>query len=611
MTVVAAQREPLVLADGVELIGEYEGSGFKEPPLLARRSDGQVVQLSPLLYDVAAACDGRRDEAAVAEVVAERSGQPVSARNVSFLVEQRLRPAGVVALPDGTTPELPKREALLALRHRRPILSERVVNAVAGAFAWLHRPAIQLLVLAAIAVFDVWLLGIHGIAGGLRSVLYEPELLLGVLAAIIAATILHEFGHASACRYAGARPGVMGIGVYLVWPAFYCDVTDAYRLDRAGRLRTDLGGVYFNGIFMLLAGGAYFATGEEALLLAAFLQNVIALQQLLPLLRFDGYYVLSDLTGVPDILSRIKPIFRSLVRGRRREPQVDELKPWVRVVVTAYLLLLVPALMLLVAWMVVAAPRMLATAFDSLTLQLDELHGDAGAAELGVAAFRVAALVLPLAAIALSLGRSARLAARGVVGWARGSVLRGAVALAAAAFALAFACTAWWPDDDYTPIRPDERGTVGEAVERMPEIASAAADGRIAETESAVKEREPRGARGEPARSPGATPEGESATTPEEGEPLPESFWEPADDAPADEDATTPAPPPPTASPAPTPSTTAEPTPTDTPTPTATPTPTPTATPTPTPAESEAPSTSSVETPDASTTPSPEPTPTP
>ena len=47
---------------------------------------------------------------------------------------------------------------------------------------------------------------------------------------------------------------------------------------------------------------------------------MIVLQQLLPLLRFDGYYVLSDLTGVPDILSRIKPIFRSLVPGPRARP---------------------------------------------------------------------------------------------------------------------------------------------------------------------------------------------------------------------------------------------------------------------------------------------------
>ena len=59
--------------------------------------------------------------------------------------------------------------------------------------------------------------------------------------------------------------------------------------------------------------------------MVAFVQHIVILQQLLPLLRFDGYYVLSDLTGVPDILSRLKPILRSLFRGRRNEPRVEEL----------------------------------------------------------------------------------------------------------------------------------------------------------------------------------------------------------------------------------------------------------------------------------------------
>jgi putative peptide zinc metalloprotease protein len=58
----APAREILALADGVELIGEYEDSGFKEPPLLARRADGQMIQLTWLLYLVAAAADGRRSE---------------------------------------------------------------------------------------------------------------------------------------------------------------------------------------------------------------------------------------------------------------------------------------------------------------------------------------------------------------------------------------------------------------------------------------------------------------------------------------------------------------------------------------------------------------------
>src|ERR671932_2174356 len=105
----AARREGdvLALADGVELIGEYEGSGFKEPPLLARRADGQMIKLRRLLYLVAAAADGLRDAEAVAAVVSQRYGRTVSARSVGYLVESKLRPLGVLAQADGTTPTLP------------------------------------------------------------------------------------------------------------------------------------------------------------------------------------------------------------------------------------------------------------------------------------------------------------------------------------------------------------------------------------------------------------------------------------------------------------------------------------------------------------------------
>jgi hypothetical protein len=44
--------EPPRLADGVELLGEYQDSGYRQPPSLVRRPDGQVIQMSPLLYQV-------------------------------------------------------------------------------------------------------------------------------------------------------------------------------------------------------------------------------------------------------------------------------------------------------------------------------------------------------------------------------------------------------------------------------------------------------------------------------------------------------------------------------------------------------------------------------
>ena len=121
---------------------------------------------------------------------------------------------------------------------------------LAGVFAWLFSPLV--LLLAARRAGRVRRLAASSStasAAGLRSALYKPAALLGLFAAVIVATAWHEIGHATACRYGGARPGVLGAGVYLVWPAFYCDVTDAYRLNRRGRLRTDLGGVYFNALF--------------------------------------------------------------------------------------------------------------------------------------------------------------------------------------------------------------------------------------------------------------------------------------------------------------------------------------------------------------------------
>src|SRR5215216_1762946 len=483
------RAEILRRADGIELVGHFKDSGFRETHKLARRSDGQVVQLSELLYTVAEAADGRRDLVEVAQVVSQRSQRTVTANDVAYLANRKLRPLGVLTLPDGTTPELKKREPVMALRHRRPLLSERTVNAGARLFTWLHVPVVKLVLMLTIGVFDAWLFALHGIAGGMRSAIYNPTLLLAVLASVVVATAFHEFGHASACRYSGGRPGVMGIGLYLVWPAFYCDVTDAYRLNRRGRLRTDLGGVYFNAIFALLAGGVFFATGEEAALLAAVVQHIILLQQLLPLMRFDGYYVLTDLTGVPDILSRIKPIFRSLIRGRKSEPRVAELKPWVRVVVTAYLLILIPALTFLVVWMTLGFPRLVATVYDSFGLQLDRIQAAADPSEIALGFVRIVTLVLPVAGTTLSLSRVGRMVGRGATRWSSGSMPRKVVAAVGAAVLIGAVAYTWWPNGDYEPIRSGERGTIGEAIDAIPH----APGGRAAFTpaRAAVYERVP------------------------------------------------------------------------------------------------------------------------
>ena len=122
----------------------------------------------------------------------------------------------------------------------------------------------------------------------------NPGLLLLVFAVTVLSAGFHEFGHAAAARRGGATPGAMGAGLYLVWPAFFTDVTDSYRLGRGGRLRTDLGGLYFNAIVAVAIMGIWWATGFDALLLVVVTQILQMVRQLLPLVRFDGYHVLAD-----------------------------------------------------------------------------------------------------------------------------------------------------------------------------------------------------------------------------------------------------------------------------------------------------------------------------
>src|SRR5437762_4886916 len=350
------------LAGGIDLIGKYEGSGFKEAPYIARRADGQVIQLAPLLYLIAELSDGVRTNEEIAAAVSEAIQRGVSADNVRQLVEERLRPLGVIVPADGSEPELHKADPLLALRLRAALVPERVVNAITKVFKPLFFPPVVLAVLASLGALDVWLFAYHGVAQSLREVLYSPALLMMMLGLIILSAAFHECGHATACAYGGARPGAMGAGLYIVWPAFYTDVTDAYRLGKGGRLRTDLGGVYFNVIFILATAGAYALTGFEPLLLMIPLQHLEIIHQFLPFIRLDGYYIVSDLTGVPDMFSRIRPTLASLIPGKRTSDRVKELKPWVRVAVTAYVFTVIPLLVFMFGMMVINAPRIFATA---------------------------------------------------------------------------------------------------------------------------------------------------------------------------------------------------------------------------------------------------------
>ena len=366
----------------------------------------------------------RPDPAAAERVRSDRScadrsepGRPEPGRSEPGRSEpdraRTLRPAGRGTPARG--------DHLLMLRLRTALVPARVVWWIAGPLRPLFRAPVVVLALLAFVAVDVAVAarGWDAVLGAGQALTTTPALTLAVLGLVVVAGAFHECGHVTACRYGGATPGAMGVGIYLVWPAFYSTVTDAYRLSRAGRLRTDLGGVYFNAIVLTVLGGLYLATGSEWLLAASVLWHVETAWQFLPSLRMDGYYILADLVGVPDLFNRIRPILRSLVHRRHSDPLVAHLKPWVRRVVTAWVVLVVP---LLLGWLLVfvaLAPQLAPAAWDSLTGLAGQARDAARAGEpAGVLAAVLSGLLLLLPwaggayLVALLVRRTVRAVAR-------------------------------------------------------------------------------------------------------------------------------------------------------------------------------------------------------
>jgi putative peptide zinc metalloprotease protein len=336
-----------------------------------------------------------------------------------------------------------------------------VTRRITAPFQALFRPWV--LIPAVVGFLAVcWFVLIHkGVAPATAQAFDKPELLLLILGLAIASAAFHEIGHAAACRYGGGRPGGMGAGIYIVWPAFYTDVTDAYRLPRPARLRTDLGGIYFNAVIAVITLGVWLATGLHALLLLIAVQMLEIVKNLSPVFRADGYHILSDATGVPDLYAHMGPTLRRLLPWKQREPSA--LKGWARVLVTAWVLVIVPILLAMAFSAILLFPKLAASAWASasqLASGIPDQLGDGDVLALLASLARLFALALPVAGVALLAQRLLVSIGRKAWGWSAGRRPRQALVLAATAGLVALLTWAWWPSGQYRPVRPTDDGTL-------------------------------------------------------------------------------------------------------------------------------------------------------
>lgn len=130
----------------------------------------------------------------------------------------------------------------------------------------------------------------------------------GISLALVKA--LHELGHGYTAARMGAYVSSMGVALIVMFPVLYTDTTDAWRLaSRRQRVLIDAAGMAVELLIAVIATLFWVFLPDGALRHVAFVLAttgwVLSLAiNLNPLMRFDGYYLFSDLIGVPNLQER-------------------------------------------------------------------------------------------------------------------------------------------------------------------------------------------------------------------------------------------------------------------------------------------------------------------
>src|SRR5438477_434190 len=214
------------LAPGVELAGIFADGAFKEPQWLIVRN-GHFLQVPELIYRVAEYADGQRTLGEIAAMITASTRWNLTAQHVHWILLSKLMPVAIV-LPDGPTAQLNSRRTSpppLQLRLKRKVLGPRAIEPITTVLRFLFLPPLVIPIMVAVILAHAWLYVQHGMMASIRDAIYTAGALPGVLLLILASAIVHEFGHASALHYGGGRARSIGVGIYLIYPAFYTATT--------------------------------------------------------------------------------------------------------------------------------------------------------------------------------------------------------------------------------------------------------------------------------------------------------------------------------------------------------------------------------------------------
>jgi putative peptide zinc metalloprotease protein len=143
---------------------------------------------------------------------------------------------------------------------------------------------------------------------------FTPANAFWLAVALAVTKILHEFGHGYSCKYYGGECHELGVMVLVLTPCLYCNVSDSWMLpSKWQRAFIGAAGMYVEVIIASICTFIWWFS-EPGLVhnLALSTMFVCSVSTIIingnPLLRYDGYYILSDIIEIPNLRQKATDI---------------------------------------------------------------------------------------------------------------------------------------------------------------------------------------------------------------------------------------------------------------------------------------------------------------
>ncbi len=287
------------------------------------------IRVNKLTVDLLSITNGDLSISELSNNISKVTGKLIDEGTVYELLYGTLFKRGFI----DRNPDADLRRSLNYLSLRFILIPKKIVNLISSKFSFIFVGAIfffvSLICLFVVSIINNFIF-FQDILQSKQEIKVDEMAILYFMLFGFVISLLHEIGHASALQFYQKQAGEIGVGFYLFYPVFYCNVSEAWFLRKQNRIVVNLAGIYFE----LIVSGIFIAIFQFTdKIIYAWLSSIILFRTLLnlnPFLRRDGYWILSDVANIPNLQEdSIKYVKKTITSLFKRQAIHLDFRPFI------------------------------------------------------------------------------------------------------------------------------------------------------------------------------------------------------------------------------------------------------------------------------------------